>query len=189
MEKKVKIVFIRHGKTAGNLEKRYIGKTDEPLCDAGIDELRNRKYPYVKKVVSSSMKRCVQTAEIIYPDVEILKCEKLCECDFGEFEGKNYKELTGNKYYTKWIESGGTLGFPGGETLEGFKSRCIEGFEESMNDINGDIAFVVHGGTIMSILEKFGQSKKGYYDYQVENGKGYICEFENNVFSSIEEIK
>ena len=30
-----KILLIRHGKTQGNLERRYIGRTDEPLCEAG----------------------------------------------------------------------------------------------------------------------------------------------------------
>ena len=29
------LVLIRHGKTAGNLQKRYIGRTDEPLCPEG----------------------------------------------------------------------------------------------------------------------------------------------------------
>ena len=28
----MEIVLIRHGATAGNIEKRYIGTTDEPLC-------------------------------------------------------------------------------------------------------------------------------------------------------------
>ena len=31
----MKLQFIRHGKTQGNLEKRYIGSTDEPLCAKG----------------------------------------------------------------------------------------------------------------------------------------------------------
>ena len=29
------IILIRHGATAGNLERRYIGRTDEPLCEQG----------------------------------------------------------------------------------------------------------------------------------------------------------
>ena len=32
----MEIVLIRHGATAGNIEKRYIGTTDEPLCDTGM---------------------------------------------------------------------------------------------------------------------------------------------------------
>ena len=30
-----KIVIIRHGKTEGNTKKRYIGRTDEGLCNIG----------------------------------------------------------------------------------------------------------------------------------------------------------
>ena len=35
------IYFIRHGATAGNLEKRYIGRTDEELCTEGIERLKD----------------------------------------------------------------------------------------------------------------------------------------------------
>ena len=37
------------------------------------------------------------------------------------------------------------------------------------------MAFVVHGGTIMSILEAFAEEKKNYYDWQVKNGCGYVA--------------
>ena len=35
----MKVILIRHGATLGNQEKRYIGITDEALCDAGIEKL------------------------------------------------------------------------------------------------------------------------------------------------------
>lgn len=35
------------------------------------------------------------------------------------------------------------------------------------------IGMIVHGGTIMALLSKYG--KGDYFDYQVPNGKGYIC--------------
>ena len=34
----IELLFIRHGATAGNLQRRYIGRTDEPLCPAGLDQ-------------------------------------------------------------------------------------------------------------------------------------------------------
>ena len=37
------IYLVRHGKTAGNIEKRYVGSTDEPLCEAGIREINERR--------------------------------------------------------------------------------------------------------------------------------------------------
>lgn len=73
-EQSVKIIFIRHGRTAGNLEKRYIGRTDEPLCKEGITELESIKYPDCDAVFASPMNRCLQTAKFIYPEK---KCHRL----------------------------------------------------------------------------------------------------------------
>ena len=48
----MEIVLIRHGATAGNIEKRYIGTTDEPLCDTGTAQIHeymsDRCYPKVQ---------------------------------------------------------------------------------------------------------------------------------------------
>lgn len=32
----MKITLVRHGKTQSNREHRYLGRTDEPLCEEGI---------------------------------------------------------------------------------------------------------------------------------------------------------
>ncbi len=153
----MKIIFFRHGKTNGNLEKRYIGRTDEPLSPIGRNELFGVRYPDCDIVISSPMKRCRETAEIIYPSKKIVAVSGLEECDFGDFEGKNYLELSGNPDYQKWIDSGGTLPFPNGENTEAFKQRCIKAFEKAVADFSSyeSISFVVHGGTLISKLEKF----------------------------------
>ena len=54
-----KILLIRHGKTQGNLERRYIGRTDEPLCEAGRAALEGRSYPACDILLSSPMVRCL----------------------------------------------------------------------------------------------------------------------------------
>ena len=63
--------------TEGNVSRRYIGITDENLCPKGQqilnENIKNRKYPMADIVFSSTMKRCVQTAKIIYPEKDILK--------------------------------------------------------------------------------------------------------------------
>ena len=98
----MKIIFIRHGQTKGNEEKRYIGRTDESLSQKGIEEIKNRLYPDVDTVLVSPMKRCVETAKIIYPDSKYIICNDFRECDFGIFEGKNYDELKNDSDYQKW---------------------------------------------------------------------------------------
>ncbi len=182
----MKIALIRHGATKGNLEKRYIGITDESLCDEGKDKLeayiKAGKYPDVKKVYVSPMKRCIQTAQMIYPEKEIIVINGFRECNFGTFEGKNYKELSGDKEYQRWIDSNAQLPFPEGEDNRQFKKRCMESFISVIKqlscrkekDAGISCACIVHGGTIMSILSLLYGGD--YYDYHCGNAEGYICE-------------
>ena len=166
----MKVILIRHGATMGNQEKRYIGITDEALCDTGIEKLlinvHKDIYPAADKIYVSPMKRCIQTAQIIYPGREAVVVDDLKECDFGRFEGKNYIELSGDSYYQKWIDS---------------RKRCTEAFIRIVKHAkdNESVALVVHGGTIMSILSEFYGG--GYYDYHCGNAEGYICEVTQNV--------
>lgn len=169
----MKIVLIRHGKTEGNIKKRYIGKTDEPLFEK---ECLSLDYPKCETVVSSPLKRCIQTAEYIYPESEIKICADLCECDFGDFENKSYEDLKNNPDYIHWLSSGGKLPPPNGEGIGDFKSRCVRGFEKMVNGKNKSIAFVVHGGTVMAIMQSlFGG---GFYDYQIKNGGMFVFEYD-----------
>ncbi len=186
----MKVIFIRHAKTAGNLEKRYIGKTDEPLCEIGRNELVGHAFPDCDIVFTSPMKRCAETAGIIYPTRKIIAAAGLQECDFGDFEGKNYIELSNNSDYQKWIESGGKAAFPNGETPDSFRQRCVYAFEKILSE-NADkscIAFVVHGGTIMSIMEKYAVPIGNYFDFQVQNCHGYITEFDSGKLTITEKI-
>ncbi|MCM1334633.1 MAG: histidine phosphatase family protein [Bacteroides sp.] len=186
----MKMIFIRHGKTAGNLKKRYIGRTDEPLCRRGIDEIADRVYPDCEIVLTSDMRRCIQTAKLIYPGKEIVRVGEFRECDFGDFEGKDYRELSDDPDYRRWIESGGELPFPNGEAPEHFKKRCISGFERAVGEYASvrAIALVVHGGTIMSILERYARPRRGFYDYRVENGSGFLTDFDGEKIRIAEKL-
>lgn len=198
----MRITLIRHGQTAGNRERRYIGITDETLCGEGrkaiAEAVRANAYPAADLVFSSPMRRCRETAEWIYPEAELRIIDDFRETDFGAFEGKNYSELRDNPDYQRWIDSGGALPFPGGESREEASARMWKGFTEmlsaaeavsgaracvprktgneerrSIENTGGIFAItaVVHGGTIMAVLERlFGGN---YYDYYVKNGEGY----------------
>lgn len=175
------ILLLRHSMTRGNLEGRYVGcRTDESLCEEGIRLLQSRSYPAVDRIYASPMKRCVETAQVIWgTDAQMTLIPELRECDFGAFENQNYKELSGNSAYQAWIDSGGTLPFPDGESMDQFKKRCREGFRKLVQVMETSeplmrAALVVHGGTIMAVLERFGFPKKTYFDYQVKNGCGYM---------------
>lgn len=176
--------FIRHGATAGNLEKRYIGKkTDESLCEIGAAKIAENaakgKYPRADFVFSSPMKRCLETCALIYgseknPKEKPIIIEDFCETDFGDFEGKNFGELKDNPEYKKWLESGGELPFPNGEGRAEAAARALKGFSKMLEILGKNlekavrVSAVVHGGTVMAVLSNL--TGKNYYDFQIENG-------------------
>lgn len=175
----MKIIFIRHLQTPGNEKRQYIGRTDESLSDRALEGFLSSKnrYPAVKSVIASPMKRCIETARLIYPEAEIRTEPLLRECDFGLFEGKTYEELKDHPAYIEWLESGGMTAFPEGEPQELFRNRCAEGVQKWIDILLEEkaesAAFVVHGGTIMASLSRLAEEPHDFYHWQVENGGGY----------------
>lgn len=171
------VYFIRHGKTKGNLEGRYVGRTDEGLLEDFVQELKKKSMPKVGKIYVSPMIRCMETCQYIYPDCEYEVVEDLKEIDFGDFEYKSYEELNGNEIYQNWIDSNGEMPFPNGESMVTFQNRCKFAFDDviknAMESEYKDVAFVVHGGTIMAILDAYSNPHKDYFHWQVKNGCGY----------------
>ncbi len=66
-ENQMILAFIRHGETKANAQRRYLGKTDEPLTEQGMQVLLSYKeqnlYPQADYLFTSPMKRCVETAQ------------------------------------------------------------------------------------------------------------------------------
>ena len=181
----MQIILIRHGATPGNLKKRYVGRTDESLSEEGQKALLregNQLDVIPDRLFLSPMKRCLETADLLFPGMEQEIVPDLRECDFGEFEYRNYLEMKDDPLYNKWIGSGGTDPFPDGESPAEFRKRSVKAFMETMRReaIQGrdeeTVVFVVHGGTIMAVMAALAVPRRGYFDWQIGNAKGYIFE-------------
>ena len=187
----IHLTLIRHGATLSNKEGRYLGKTDEALSQEGICGLEksvaDRIYPTADALFSGPMKRCLETAGILYPGQTPIVIPEWTEMDFGAFEGHNYQELSKDPNYQRWIDSGGTLPFPAGESREEFIRRSVAGYENMVYHMKmiwersaasgqwnrkiQSVSAVVHGGTIMALLSYFLGGE--YFDYQAKCGQGY----------------
>lgn len=191
-ENQIGLALIRHGETPANRERRYLGWTDEPLSERGREILLSQRtsYPKVQALFSSPMKRCLKTAEILYPEMRPVVIPEWREMDFGRFEYRSYEELKGDGQYQAWIDSNGTLPFPEGEGREEFVARCERGFWRMLQMLEQKglyaaglavearahtVGIIVHGGTIMALLSRYYGGD--YFDYQVHNGGGYLCRF------------
>ena len=182
----MKITLIRHGMTLGNLEKRYIGRTDETLCPEGIAKLEDKKIEKSEILISSPMKRCIETAEILFPRQSFEICDNMRESDFGDFERKTSEELSSDKRYQEWIDSNGEMEFPNGELPSDFRNRCCLAFEQITEKYSyaKSIAFVVHGGTIMAIMGKYSEPHQDYYNWMTGNASGWICDFDGHALTN-----
>lgn len=174
-----RLYFIRHGATAGNLQGRYVGRTDEGLLEESVVSL-TKKDKLFGRVYTSPMKRCIQTAECLCASRNHTVIAQFTERDFGAYEYKNYRELSGDIRYQKWIDSNGTLPFPEGEDEELFYKRCIHGLqkmllcEEQYGVKDAPVICILHGGVIMALLFLLSGSGKSFYDYQCKNEEGYV---------------
>lgn len=126
-----RVYMIRHAACKGNLEGRYVGRTDEAALPQHLSALEKRK-KIEGRVYTSPMLRCIQTAQAVCVSTEYTCFPEWCERDFGEYEYKNYQELSAKPAYQEWIDSGGTLPFPAGETEEDFYARCIRGVKKML---------------------------------------------------------
>ncbi|MCI8441899.1 MAG: histidine phosphatase family protein [Provencibacterium sp.] len=176
-----RIHLIRHGMTQGNMEGRYIGRTDIPLCERGRSELRALKeqfeYPQVDMVVSSPLQRCTETAQILYPERYMEGWEAFMECDFGEWENKSYQQLQNIPAFAQWLSSGMKQAPPGGESPQQVLARAANGmeklFERMMKERLRSVALITHGGLISMLLYGMGLPKRPVEQCMVGNGKGY----------------
>ena len=91
------IHLIRHGVCEGNLEGRYVGRTQSPLAREGIQALlelkRKGTYPEAVKYYASPMRALRDTLKVLYPTADPEVILELAECDFGDWENKKAEEL------------------------------------------------------------------------------------------------
>lgn len=172
------VYLLRHGKTAWNLEGRYQGRSDIPLCEAGKRELSPADFS-PERVYVSPMKRAAETAQLLFPGVQPIAVPGLEEMDFGAFEGKRFRDLADDPAYRAWVEGNCTGPCPGGEGREDFSRRVCAAFERLMAREREQLVIVAHGGTQMAILERYGRPHRDYFAWQSPNGGGFLLEAEH----------
>lgn len=175
------IYLFRHGLTKGNLNAQYIGHTDLPLTTDSISALKKIKatehYPKVGAVFSSPLKRCKDSAKIMFPENNTLIIDDFIECDFGEFEGLTADELKDNDDFKAWLHGDIYSAPPYGESNAKFAQRICAAFEKVIDGCiktgNDNIAIVGHAGVIMTILACYGLPEAPMAHWQMDAGYGY----------------
>lgn len=192
-----RIHLIRHGTHNGAVEGKYIGHTDEELSKEGKEELIKLKsdfiYPDCTVVVSSPLKRCLETAKILYPNNEPAVMRGFSEYDFGEFEGLTADELSQYPEFLDWIKGGEEAFAPSGESNGEFKTRVLTDFIRLVQGLfkTGDdsCAIITHGGVIMTILSALGIPELPMHEWLTPCGCGYTVQITPYIWSKIKKFE
>ena len=170
--------LIRHGRTEWNDTGRYQGQTDLPLSDEGAAELACAPFS-PETVYVTPLKRTQETAKILFPDARQIVIDDLREMDFGAFEGRTYIEMENDAEYRAWVEDNCRGRCPGGESRDEFAARICAAFEKLMDESEDDVVIVAHGGTQMSVMERFAVPHEPYFSRNAKNGTGYELDESN----------
>ncbi len=133
----LRIALIRHAPTPGNLERRYIGATDEGLSPAGRELALKARAALAalrpELLFTSGMRRCDETAGLLFPQLSPIHVAGLAEMRFGAFEGKTFAELAADARYQAWVDAGCVTACPDGEGQAGFVARVREALEQALD--------------------------------------------------------
>ena len=179
MDDALVVALFRHGITEENKRRAYLGWTDAPLSEDAVEVLEKRKFeqaPY-QWLAASDLKRCMQTARLLFPDKEIDMMPEFREMNFGIWEGKVYDELAGDPQYEEWLASWCETEIPGGESAGMFNARVESGWDKvkkiMVQKKLSAAAIVTHGGVMRYLLSKLGNEERQFWDWNIPHGSGF----------------
>lgn len=177
----VSITLLRHGLTDENEQSKYLGWTDSSLNEKGqrqLVALKEQNYPKPEILFTSDLKRCKQTAEILFPDIEYNISPLFREYHFGKWDTLTYDQLKDDKQYRGWIDNPYTETPPEGESFVTFKDRVLAGYKELLTYFDHDrvrnITLITHGGPIRLLLSEFAPVQKEFWEWSAPYGQGYV---------------
>jgi len=152
-----RVLAIRHGETAWNVDSRIQGQLDVPLNDIGRWQAHRLALAVsdegIDAIYASDLLRAMQTAQAVAAGCgrEITTDPGLRERGFGVFEGMTYTEIQQRypEMSERWRKRDPTFGAPGGETLRDFFDRSVATVTRlALAHPGQTIAVVSHGGVM-----------------------------------------
>jgi probable phosphoglycerate mutase len=128
------IVLTRHGMTPRSQPEQHLGQTIDiglsPEGEAAAAALAARLAGVsFDRVVSSPLRRALETASIVAPDRAVETDARLAEMDYGDWEGLTYDQIEARdpEYRRRWVDDPAALRCPGGESGDDVAAR-VRGF-------------------------------------------------------------
>ena len=156
----VALILIRHGPTLWNAQGRLQGRSDQPLSEAGLAEVTRWHLPDAVRerradwhFLSSPLLRARQTAEVLFGAGAFGIEPRLCEMDWGDWEGKRLADLRADAALDMAAHEARGLDLlpPGGESPRAVQARLIP-LLERLQSGGRPVCAVTHKGVIRALL-------------------------------------
>lgn len=153
--------FVRHGVT-DHTGHKLSGWMDIPLNAEGITQARaaadSLSQVRFKKIYSSPVKRCAQTAAIVAEphrkEVEFL--DDLGEVQYGDWTDRSLAQLKRLKVWKDVQHKPSAFRFPGGETLRDVQKRAVDSIEAiAAEHRKGSVCCVSHADVIRLVFAHY----------------------------------
>ncbi len=176
-----RLLLVRHGQTAGNIERLLHGRTDSHLSETGVTQaervaLRIKSEFDIDTVISSPLSRALDTAAIISDQFGLQRSivDDLTEMNFGDVEGFTFERLLAEfpELAKKAMDPfDRSLEWPNGESRAAFHERSWRVFNEIVADHAGNAVVVVsHNGVLGSFLAQVrGDSPDNWQAFRIAN--------------------
>lgn len=171
--------IIRHGQTELNNRQVLQGRSDYPLNEVGIAQAQEAaarlQQIRFSKVYTSPLRRAVQTAGIIAPDLEPIIDDRLIEMDYGPYEGADLYHLP-EEVLTFFRDFAHNPAPEGMEQLDSVVARA-GAFLEDIRGMEGNILISTHAIAMKGILEYLTPESNGaYWSKYIGNCEVYAVE-------------
>jgi probable phosphoglycerate mutase len=123
-------VLLRHGQTPMSVQKRYVGRSDVPLTDLGVQQAaaaaKRLASASLDVIVTSPLRRAVRTAQEVAAatGAPVVTDDGFRETDFGAWEGLTFAEVRERwpAEMTAWLADP-AVAPPGGESFAEVSER------------------------------------------------------------------
>lgn len=154
-------LFVRHGLTAltgpvlaGWTPGVHLDERGRGQAERLGEQLR--AVP-LAAIVTSPLERCRETADALaatHPDTPLYVDDRVGECRYGEWTGRQLRELAREPLWRTVQTHPSAVTFPGGESLRDIQSRAVGAVREWNERVGPDATYAVvsHGDVIKAIL-------------------------------------
>ncbi|MEN9711324.1 MAG: hypothetical protein RL441_1316 [Actinomycetota bacterium] len=153
------VLLLRHARSTANAAGVLAGRMPGvQLDEVGISQAKQLadclRDLSIEFIVHSDLERTKQTVSPLASasGITLREDQRLTECDYGDWSGKELKELSSEPLWKSIQSTPSSVTFPGGEAMIDMQSRAVAALDFWMEEATSLFAICSHGDVLKSLV-------------------------------------